>query len=218
MSGIAAANATEAAPFSFLSSGVVPCATPESASGLCRPGGRETFMERWRSVIGYEGLYEVSDLGRVRSLDHVVIRRNGYPQTIRGRIKKTPLVAGYPSLVLHDRGTRSTLYVHHLVVGAFIGPRPPGKEVAHWDGDETNVTLSNLRYATPIENDADKIRHGTRTEGSRNGQARLTDQQVREIRRRSALGERRCDLAEEFGISAVNITNIVHGRIWRCLL
>ena len=146
-------------------------------------------MKRWRPIPGYEGLYEISDLGRVRSLKRTVMRSNGSPMSIPGRIRKTPPNRGYPTLVLHRGGFRENFAVHTLVALVFIGPRPPGTEVAHWDGDPSNPRLSNLRYATPIENDSDKIRHGTRSAGERNGRSRLKKSDIIEIRARVARGE-----------------------------
>lgn len=172
-------------------------------------------IEQWLSVIGFEGVYEVSDRGRVRSLDRDVPYSNGRVLRMKGIIRQTPLVAGYLSLFLSLNGSKTFAYVHHLVAVAFIGPRPPGKELAHADGDSRNAALENLRYATPIENDADKIAHGTRPQGSRNGSAKLTEQQVIEIRQRSHHGERGNVLAKEYGISTGSMARIRLRQTWR---
>ena len=175
--------------------------------------------EIWLPVVGYETAYEVSDIGRVRSLPRTIMRRNGSPQTIVGGIRATPpLGGGYPSLMLHHKGKKTTVYVHHLVAAAFIGPRPRGKEVAHSDGKKANCALRNLRYATPVENDADKIAHGTRSEGVKNGHAKLTDDQVRKIRRLSSAGARHVDLAAVYGVVPTVILKIAKGYSWRHIL
>lgn len=80
------------------------------------------------------------------------------------------------------------------------------------DGDKMNPALSNLRYATRAENEADKIAHGTRTIGSRSSLAKLTEDQVREIRRRAS--EPREEIAREFGCSKSNIGDIIRRRSW----
>ena len=212
----AAASAIETALFpNFLSSGVVPCMTLEPVSRLCRPDGRETYMKRWRPIPGYEGLYEISDLGLVRSLKRTVMRSNGSPMSIPGRIRKTPPNRGYPTLVLHRGGFRENFAVHTLVALVFIGPRPPGTEVAHWDGDPSNPRLSNLRYATPIENDSDKIRHGTRSAGERNGRSRLKKSDIIEIRARVARGEMQGVVRRDFSISSGHISLIVNRKVWK---
>lgn len=120
--------------------------------------------------------------------------------------------SGYPTVSLSLIGLVQTFYIHHLVAHAFIGPRPDGKELAHNDGDKMNPALSNLRYATRAENEADKIAHGTRTIGSRSSLAKLTEDQVREIRRRAS--EPREEIAREFGCSKSNIGDIIRRRSW----
>lgn len=116
--------------------------------------------EIWKPVVGYEGSYEVSDLGRVRSLDRVVVTRRG-PRRYRGRLLKlTYPGAGYPAVQLLKVGVARTGLVHHLVLAAFVGPRPPGMEACHYDDDKTNGQLSNLRYASRSENTLDRVRNG----------------------------------------------------------
>ena len=116
----------------------------------------------WRPVVGYEGSYEVSTRGRVRSLDRVL--HDGHKW--RGReLKLVSRMAhdGTPrvQVTLHLGGRQRTRLVHHLVLESFIGPRPEGMEACHWDGDASNNCLNNLRWDTHVENEHDKVRHGT---------------------------------------------------------
>ena len=172
--------------------------------------------ENWLPIKDYEGFYEISDHGRVRSLARVIIRSNGCAQSIRACIRKTPLnkVSRYPTVMLCIRGIRTPQTVHSLVAAAFIGPRPPGKEVAHRDGDPTNARLENLRYATPKENDADKIMHGTRPRGMRNGRAKFTDEQIREIRRARLSGEKYATIAERYNVAEATPRKIASRKRW----
>ncbi len=118
--------------------------------------------EAWRPIPGYEGIYEVSSLGRVRSIDRVDCA--GKRQ--KGRIRKLgALESGYLKVDLSKGGVLSSHTVHSLVALAHIGPRPIGMWVAHNDGVRTNCAASNLRYATPSDNHADKLRHGTSNRG-----------------------------------------------------
>ena len=215
---IAAANAKEAAPFpSFLSSGVVPRMTLESASRLCRLDGRETIMrkERWLPVTGFEGVYEVSNLGRVRSLDRDVVYVSGGTRPWRGQILKPSLTSnGYPAIELCRNGTGKTTSVHSIVAASFLGPRPPDKQVAHRDGDKENPKLSNLRYATCTENQADKIPQGRTAHGERNGLAKLTSAAVITIRERLNAGETGIAVAKDFGVTPSNISCIRLRRTW----
>lgn len=116
--------------------------------------------ETWKAIPGYEGLYEVSDAGSVRSLPRIILRR-GRPTQLAGKVLRPSLTKGYRMAYLSRDGEVNGFSVHALVALAFIGPRPDGMQVAHWDNDRENNRLSNLRYATQSENEKDKARHGT---------------------------------------------------------
>ena len=119
-------------------------------------------MEKWLPVVGHEGRYEVSDRGRVRSLD----RLNARGQKIKGRIlKERPLPNGRPRVSIAAGGRAVDAYVYHLVLDAFIGPRPQGMECLHWDDDPTNNTLENLRWGTRADNMRDMSRNGAGNAG-----------------------------------------------------
>lgn len=124
----------------------------------------QSMPESWKPVVGYEGLYEVSDMGRVRSLDRVVKYSNGSTHPHLGRVLKFTPLHGYPSVCLAKSGTRKTRYVHLLVLEAFVGPRPPKMEGCHNDDIQTNNCLVNLRWDTPSENRRDIIRNGNNYE------------------------------------------------------
>lgn len=121
-----------------------------------------TYSERWRAVPGWEGKYEVSDHGNVRSVERTVIRRDGKPYPVKGRVFSIRLgSAGYPQVLLRDKEKKRQAHNHVLVLEAFVGPRPKGHQACHWDDDKTNNHLSNLRWGTPSENAKDSIRNGT---------------------------------------------------------
>lgn len=113
-------------------------------------------------VVGFEGFYEVSDLGRVRSIDRVVERGNGL-LVVKGRVLAawpTPPM-GYRAVTLSKGGKTKKVRVHNLVLEAFVGPRPCGLMGCHDDGDLNNNLLSNLRWDTQASNVSDAVRHGT---------------------------------------------------------
>ncbi len=126
-----------------------------------------TSAEQWRDLPGYLGIYQVSSHGRVRSLPRTIIRSNGAPQFIRGRIMKTPLSLGYPVVNLSNNGPQRVVPVHRLIMLAFYGPRPAGTETRHLDGDKLNCVLSNLTYGTQSENSYDRVQHGTHNNASK---------------------------------------------------
>lgn len=170
-------------------------------------------LEQWRPVVGYEGRYEVSDQGRVRSLQ-VTLKCAHLTRTFPGKVLKA-WDNGTGALIVSMIGKTHT--VHKLVAAAFIGPRPEGTEVAHNDGNATNNAVSNLRYATKHENEADKVRHGTATRGERCPWAKLTAEQVAEIRSLSESGARQKDIAAMYGVSTATVHGIKAGRKWKHL-
>lgn len=171
-----------------------------------------TTPETWKTIPGFSADYEVSDLGRVRSYRaHGGKRRLSEPHLLSTRLSPN----GYLRVGLQvASGKQEVVTVHSLVAAAFLGPRPEGQQVAHGDGDRANARLSNLRYATPVENANDKHVHGTTVRGERNGISKLTEGDVREIRSRRSAGETQLSVAQAFGISRSNVQWIEHGRNW----
>ena len=117
--------------------------------------------EEWRPVVGFEGYYEVSSLGRVRSLDRVVERKDGYRYTKRGRILSPwRNSSGRWSLGLVRGGVNSSRMVHRLVAEAFIPNQDNLPWVLHWDDNPDNNHVDNLRWGTPSDNQYDRVRNG----------------------------------------------------------
>ena len=173
-------------------------------------------MENWKSVPGWEGWYEVSDAGRVRSLPRQSTA-NGAPAWYEGRLlSASRLKNGYMQVSLSRPGERCYAYVHKLVLLAFEGPPPDGTEVCHADGTRDNNSLSNLRYGTRSENARDRIAHGRGPDGKKirgenNGVARLTEADVRRIR---AMPGTLKEIAAEFGVHFGTIHCIKSGKTW----
>lgn len=125
----------------------------------------ENNKETWKPVPGYEGKYEVSDHGRVKSVARKVHR--GRTLTSIGKVperirKPATNKDGHLYLTLHKDGTRKHFFVHYLVLLAFVGPRPhESAQVRHLDGNHENNHISNLKYGTNQENVDDMIKHGT---------------------------------------------------------
>lgn len=116
----------------------------------------------WRPVVGYEGLYEVSSDGQLRSLDREVECRDGRTLRLHGVNLKLRNPSGdYLRTELSRHGTLRTVLVHRLVATAFHGPAPEGMEVCHGDGVKTHNHKDNLRWGTRSENAQDNLMHGT---------------------------------------------------------
>lgn len=119
--------------------------------------------EKWQAVPGYEGLYEVSDQGRVRSLDRHVpnnFRLSGF-MFVRGKMM-VPVDdgKGYLRAGLTRRNRKAHHRIHQIVLMAFVGPCPDGLEVRHLNGIKTDNRLENLQYGTKWENVQDILKHG----------------------------------------------------------
>ena len=173
--------------------------------------------EEWRPVRGYEGSYEVSSKGRVRSLSRTrqARRRNGTEYTMRMAGRELALCLnkdGYLQGNMCVDGVRKNFEVHRLVCEAFHGSAPDGHEAAHNDGIRTNCDESNLRWATPADNTADKNRHGAMLRGEAHPRAKLTESQVKNSRS----SHRSCSaLARYMGVHPSVIKNIRSGKIWK---
>ena len=162
--------------------------------------------ENWKAIPGFEGYYEVSDLGRVKSLDRELVQRNGVKQCFKGQILKPgETTHGRLTVSLRKKEKKKTYKVHILVALSFLGERPEGYHVCHLDGNVKNNKLSNLRYDTKSENEIDRYRQGKKA-----GSAKLSIKQVLEIRRLYATGD--CtykELSDIYGVSKSNIGFIV---------
>lgn len=116
----------------------------------------------WRPVVGYEGYYEVSSIGQVRSVTRVIHVRNQADRTCPGKILKlTDDTHGYLQAGLYVGSRGRHIKVHRLVAEAFIRPGNPGEDVRHLDGDRLNNRADNFAWGTRAENMQDAVRHGT---------------------------------------------------------
>lgn len=151
------------------------------------------FIEsRWRTGNFYSG-FEVEDVWRV-------LKHNERPD-------------GYHGVSLRDgKGRSRRTYVHILVAEMFIGQKPfVGACVRHLDGISSNNNVENLAWGTALENERDKLKHGT---WDSRYSGKLSREQREEILRRAKNGERQRILAEEYGVSRPTITRLVNGSTW----
>jgi hypothetical protein len=167
--------------------------------------------ERWLPVVGYESLYEVSDLGRVRSvvrLDCRRVPRGGHEMTQRLNPK------GYARVSLTKNAQMKSVSVHKLVLEAFVGPRPEGHEGCHGPIGNSDNGLHNLRWGTPTENNRDRRRNGTLPIGEKHPQAKITEVVARQIKARLKGDPMSRIVAAEFGVSKHIVDAIRSGRSW----
>ncbi len=176
-------------------------------------------VEIWLPIEGFDGYYEVSDRGRVRSIDRIEEVPSRWGGTMMRKKRGTILKpgrkpGGYLFVGLHRDSFAKYETVHCLVAQAFIGPRPtPKHHVAHSDGNQLNNHAGNLRYATCAENAADKVRHGTALRGEMVGTSKLKLDDVIAIRSlRGTLSNR--EIAKKFGIHEKHVHRIAKGLRW----
>lgn len=170
--------------------------------------------EIWKPVTGYEGLYEVSDHGRVRSLD----RRDRMGRFYKGRVlRPRRLKHGYLRVNLCFNGSSEARYVHRLVLEAFVGPCPEGMQACHFpDRDPANNRRSNLRWDAVKANGEDRVRHGTahRPRGERCGRAKLTEEIALSMFRMREEGRTLREIAQACGTGIRNVQRILSGERW----
>ena len=117
--------------------------------------------EEWRPVLGYEGIYEASSRGRIRSIDRIFPTKVGTLTKRKGRIlaiRHTP--GGHAEVKLSKNCNPKTRLVHQLVCESFYGPRPKGMEVRHLNDIPSDNRVQNLRWGTRSENGRDRVRNG----------------------------------------------------------
>lgn len=136
-------------------------------------------MEIWIDIKGFEGAYQISNLGSVRSLDRVVTDKNGNLKTVKGRmLSLINHTGGYLTTKIGKAGNR---YIHRLVAEAFL-IKPEGKtEVNHIDGNKKNNTVENLEWVTPSENQLHSKATGIAPTGENHPQAKLSNEDVQYI-------------------------------------
>jgi hypothetical protein len=175
------------------------------------------MVEAWKPIAGYEGLYEVSDQGRVRSCDRFVLVRRKHKihqKPLQGRfLRQTKNNHGYFTVALSRNCQPKTYSVHGLVLTAFVGPKPEGFECCHWNGDPTDNRLENLRWDTPKANGEDRARLG-RYRGEKRVNSRLTEETVIAVRIDLAAGKSQRQIARAFEVSKSCIQAIADGRSW----
>lgn len=180
--------------------------------------------EEWRAVADWPD-YEVSSFGRVRRATAYIVwnKRRGTSKVVlpAGKVLNPGYARGYPIVSLYNgRYHKQRMRrVPILVCRAFHGDQPsPRHEVAHNDGNPLNNTSNNLRWATPSENQADRIGHGTYQFGTLNAMNKLSESDVKEIRSAYAAGGvSHTYLAAQYVVSASTIAEIIRREIWAWL-
>lgn len=158
--------------------------------------------EVWKDIPGYEGKYQASSFGRIRSVDHYVVR------LVKGRVlRPRTRKEGYLTVTISGAGPKD---VHRLVAMAFHGVPEPGWQARHLNGDRADPRPENLAWGTQSENELDKYVYAGRRH-------KLSLDDVRDIRQRLHLGESVPDIARSYGVSVETVRQISKGVIYSWL-
>jgi hypothetical protein len=184
----------------------------------------DIIAEEWRPVPGAEGRYEVSNLGRVKSLRRVVscgIRqgKRAY-RTVPEKILKLGLDQdGYAQvLIAQAEGDKfKNTKIHQLVALVFLGPKPKGEWVLHGPNGKKDNSVGNLYYGTPAQNVQDKWRDGTIIIGEKHHKAKLKEADVIEIRELHKQGLTQKEIAARYSVGDTAITKIINRENWKWL-
>lgn len=173
-------------------------------------------MEIWVPITGYEGLYEISNMGRVQGVARIVSAFSSKAEKVvslrrKGQVlSQNSATTGYFTTCLSKDGDSKTHRVAALVCTAFHGPRPPGMQACHNDGCKANNSAANLRWDTPKNNQLDRLIHKTDCRGEAVGTAKFTADQAALIK--SGMPVRQA--TKLFGISKSQYYRIRRGLSW----
>lgn len=186
-------------------------------------------MEIWKDIKGFEGYYQISNLGRIRSLDRIIEMKNGKTRKVKGKIlKQSTSVHGYKVVCFRRNGKKENFRVHRLIGEAFIDNQDNKPFINHIDGDKSNNDISNLEWCTAKENANHAYEFGLKEasnpnknglkQGSKHHNSKLTEKEVkfmRENSRKNGGSFKNAELAKLFGITKANVSHIVNGKGWK---
>jgi hypothetical protein len=182
-------------------------------------------FEVWKDVVGYEGLYQVSNFGNVRSLDRIVNKPNGVSYLRKGKIcTQSKSNLGYMTVGFTVNNKKVNKYVHRLVAEAFITNMNNYLQVNHIDCDKTNNRMYNLEWCTNSQNHIHASKNGLNKlhlhrvvySGEENCRSLLTKEQVLEIKQKYIPYKYSAKkLSKEYGVSESCITHILNNTSWK---
>lgn len=170
-------------------------------------------MEIWKQIEGFEGLYEISSYGRVKTLRSSPKLKSGdfLSNSIECAIRNGK---GYKTVTLYKNKVGKQLMVHRLVAKAFI-PNPNNKpQVNHKDADKHNNNVDNLEWVTNLENKEHSVLNGLSGKGEKNSMAKLTSKDVKYMRYLYSIGIKPAILAKKYNICKQHLHSIVKFKSW----
>jgi hypothetical protein len=173
--------------------------------------------EIWKDIKGYEGFYQISNLGRIKSLERYRKYRGNFKAIVRERILKLKVdKEGYSHVSLSKRGDVKFFKVARLVAQAFIINCNNYPQVNHIDGNKSNDLVSNLEWVTASQNcqHAYDIGLSIPQIGEKHSQVKLNKEKIKDIRFLHKLGLKDKDIAKIYYISRRHVNDIVNRKTW----
>lgn len=169
--------------------------------------------EVWKPIDGFDNAYEVSNYGRVRSVDRIVVRSDGLALRIKGQMMKIRTdKKGYLRVYLNDRKKTKFKPIHRLVAMAFI-PNPDNKpQVNHIDCDKSNNHVDNLEWCTNQENQIHAVKNGLHVTSTNAGRKRVKVIQEDAHGNICGVYESMNEAYRATGVRAQNIRKVIHGQ------
>jgi len=175
--------------------------------------------EVWKDIPGYEGIYQASNQGRIRSIDRFITNRYKQLQPRKGAMMSVSLHRqGYGRVLLTKDRKSKTVFIHRLIALTFIPNPQEKKEVNHKNGIKMDNTVDNLEWCTPSEN----VKHAHRTGllttimGEKHYKSKLSEEDVKKIRHDYAMGHTsHKKLAKEYNLNQKSIWAILHRTSWK---
>jgi hypothetical protein len=177
-------------------------------------------MEIWKDIKEFNNEYQISNLGRIRSKEAIIIRSNGIPYKRESKILKPAVDKGYlkGAVCLNKKLVRYK--IHRLVADAFVNGKKDGLEVNHINGNKTDNNAQNLEWVTRSENMIHAVKTGLLpvTRGSQRVQAKMDEQTVLKIYDLRSKGLQRKLILSELGITINMYKDVIRGRTWKHVL
>jgi len=173
----------------------------------------QNYEEIWKDIPNYEGLYQVSNLGRIKSLKRKVRSKGGSFKIVKERFLRSWMNRGYSQVDLSKNNKTKAFSVHRIVMIAFIGESE--LDVNHKNGIKTDNRLENLEYCTKSENMLHAYKKGLQKPllGEKHGSSKITEGQAKAIKY-GHKGMLQKDIAEIYGIGKSTVCQIRSGKLW----
>lgn len=183
----------------------------------------KNHMEQWKDIKQYEGIYQISNYGKVKSLTRIVMRKNGARYIKERMLKLQTIKTGYHYIALHKNNKIINMYVHRLVALYFLNNPNNYLQVNHKDGNKTNNYMDNLEWVTCSENHKHAYAIGLKksskgksyTKGEDIFQSKLTETDVREILDLLQTNIIQQKIAQQYGISQAQVSHIKNNQAWK---